>query len=240
MKAFLATLPEERREELMKTGTSVDVAREAGADKRIGYLAAAFYHIHSIQSLVQAEIEIMLDNWNLWMKGLRPAMTSVQQADDKFFRAMRESFSLADVTDEYCHDVDSLHRKFFRWEGIPTTWNPGEPQRTNLIKAGEETTDETLVVEDKYEICRIGTIDTPSKGQTPFGLREVYCVGEMEGDESVKMGERMYRTIAAARTAASNFAKANNGKTYLIYKRTDYWHYRPMDYKRIEEEEETA
>lgn len=238
MKAYLATLPEEEAAGL-QLGTTLDVARHSGADKRIGYLLSAYHHITSIQNLLQADIEIMLDDWNLFLKGIRPALTSVQQCNDKFFRAMVGLFGKdeeeAKKRDEYYRrDVDSLFAKFMRWEGLPVTWKPGQEQRTNMVKAGEEAKEETLIIENDYEWVKIGAIDTPDKENQ----NEVYCVGEMMDNESVEMSRKPCRSLSAARGVATKYAKAERGKTFIIYKRVNYWHYIPVEYKSMADEPE--
>lgn len=234
IKAYLATLPEEERAKL-QMGTTIDVATHAGATERLGLLIQTFYHIHSVQTLLQADIEIMLDNWGLWLKGFRPALTNLQQADDKFIRTMTELFNRGKSEGEkaandeyYTRDVDSLFKKLMRWEAIPTTWKPGEAQKTNLIKNGAEAgKDETLVVEDKYEWCRIGAIDVPDQTNP----EPVYCVGKMMDDETVQMSSTRFKTISSARGTATKWAKSEPGKVFIIYRRTNQWHYRPMEYK---------
>lgn len=245
MKEYLCTLPDEERAAL-ELGTSLDVAESAGANMRISYLLGAYYHIHSIQSLLQADIEIMLDNWGLWLKGVRPAMTFIQQADAKFIRTMRDIMNVGKTEEQrkenddfYSRDVDSLYKKFFRWEGIPVEWKPKGAQRTNFAKAGEDKEkDETLLMETKYEWCRIGAIDVPAVHKDyRSDLPVVYTVGKMLDDETVQMGEKPYRTLAAARGVASKFAASEKGNVFIIYERTNQWHYVPKEYKIINEEE---
>lgn len=240
VKEFLSSLPEEERSQLKN---NLDIANKAQATERIGSLVQTFYHIHSIQSLIQADIEILLDNWALWLKGFRPAMTSLQQAEDKFYRTMREIFGkdANDVTDEYyMRDVDSLYKKLMRWEALPVTWKPGDALKTNLIKAGEEKgQDETLVIEDKYEWYRIGSIDTNAiPNDYRSNIPEVYTVGEMGDDETVKMSKKAYRSLSTAKGVATKYANEKRGKAFVIYKRTNQWHYRPVDFRLNEEEEE--
>lgn len=239
IKAYLATLPEEERAKL-QMGTTLEVAEHAGANQRISFLVSAFYHIHSIQALLQADIEILMDNWGLWLKGVRPAMTNVQQSSDKFIRIMSEIFSVGRDKEEkekdrnyYAQDIDSLYKKFMRWEALPITWEPGQEQRTNFIKSGEEKgKDETLVIDNDIEWVRIGAIDVPAiQKDYRADLPEVYCVGEMMDDETVQMGKKPYRTISTARGVASKYAAAEPGKVFIIYKRTNQWHYRPVEFK---------
>jgi hypothetical protein len=241
VKGYLATLPEDEKKAL---NSNYDIALKAGAAERICLLVQTFYHIHTIQTFLQGDIEILLDNWGLWLKGFRPALTNLQQAEDKFYRIMREMFNHGgggDVTDEYyMRDVDSLFKKLMRWEALPMTWDVGQPQKTNLIKAGEEKGgDETLVIEDKYEWCRIGAIDVEAiPNDYRSNIPEVYAVGKMMDNETVQMGKKVYRSISAARAVASKYANSERGKVFIIYRRTNQWHYRPMEFKLNEEEEE--
>lgn len=239
MKDYLATIPKEEADKLMQSGTTLDVARHSGVDQRIGYLLSAYHHITSIQTLLQADIEILLDNWNLYLKGIKPALLSVQQCNDKFFRAMNALFGddkeeARKRGDYYMRDVDSLYKKFLRWEGLPVTWKPGQDQRTNMVKAGEEAKEETLIIENDYEWVKIGAIDTPDKENQ----NEVYCVGEMMDNESVEMSRKPCRSLSAARGVATKYAKAERGKTFIIYKRVNYWHYIPVEYKSMADEPE--
>lgn len=240
VKGYLATLSEDEKKELK---SNYDIALKAGAAERIGLLVQTFYHIHTIQTFLQGDIEILLDNWGLWLKGFRPALTNLQQAEDKFYRIMREMFNHGggDVTDEYyMRDVDSLFKKLMRWEALPMTWDVGQPQKTNLIKAGEEKGgDETLVIEDKYEWCRIGAIDVEAiPNDYRSDIHEVYDVGKMMDNESVEMSRKPCRSLSAARGVATKYAKAERGKTFIIYKRVNYWHYIPVEYKSMADESE--
>ena len=63
-------------------------------------------------------------------------------------------------------------------------------------------------------------------------------MAKMNDDETVAMSEKPYKTISAARAAATIKAKAEQGETFIIYKRTDYWHFVPLEYKTIAHESE--
>ena len=65
VKAYLATLSEDEKKELK---SNYDIALKAGAAERIGLLVQTFYHIHTIQTFLQGDIEILLDNWGLRLK----------------------------------------------------------------------------------------------------------------------------------------------------------------------------
>ena len=239
MKDYLASIPTEEADQLKAAADTLAVARHSGADKRVGYLLSAYHHITSIQALLQADIEILLDNWSLYLKGIRPALTSVQQSNDKFFTAMRGLFGSNDEEakkrdDYYRRDVDSLFAKFMRWEGLPQTWRPGQSQRTENVKAGEDEKEETLIIENDYEWAKVCAINTPD----PNTPNECFCVAKMNDNETVSMSEKPYKTISAARAAATIKAKAEQGETFIIYKRTDYWHFVPLEYKTIAHESE--
>ena len=208
----------------LQLGTNLDIARHSGADKRIGYLLSAFYHIHSIQQFLTADIQILLDRWGLWLKGVQPAITSIEQADDKFQRAMREL--VGDNDKYYAMDVDSLFTKFMRWEGIPTTWAPGQPVRIDKVETNGE--DETLVIENEIEYNRITPIDT--EAEKPH---KVWRVARMNNDETVLMGKKCYFKLSTARAIATKCAQSNPGDFYIIYEQRDRLRYKPVDYKRV-------
>lgn len=230
MKEYLATLPEDVRAELYLQ-TNLDVAIHSGAEKRIGYLCAAYYHLYSIMSLISTDMGILFDDWGIWLKGLKPAMTNVEQAGIKLIRTFHDLMGGAPDR-YYAMDVDSLTKKFFRWEGIPDTWAPGQPLRIDTVqdKTGK---DETLVIDNDNEYYRITPIDDDAN--VPGTC---WRVAKMLDDERAEMIKRIYKSEGAAKTAAAKLAKANPGTTYIIYEQRNRLRFRPVDYRRMKKESE--
>ena len=227
IREYLRTLQPEEAAALQQ-GTNKDIAQHARADLRIGYLLTAYFHIHSIQQLLTADIEIMLDRWGLWLKGVRPAMTSIEQSDEKFARAMRE---ICNPDKYYAMDVDSLYQKFMRWEGLQTTWAPGQPVRIESVEKNGD--DETLVVENEIESCRITAVDVDAEKP-----HKCWRVARMNDDETVLLGKNLYFTLPAARGVATKLAKTNPGEIYVVYEQRDRLRLRPVDYKRVAKDSE--
>ena len=105
-------------------------------------------------------------------------------------------------------DVDSLFAKFMRWGRSAADLGTGQSQRTENVKAGEEEKEETLIIENDYEWAKVGAINTPD----PDTPNECFCVAKMNDNETVSMSEKPYKTISAARAAATIKAKAEQGR----------------------------
>ena len=70
--------------------TPIAVAQQAGVMKRLGYLTAAFLHIHSVQSLLFGEMQNIVEDWGLLIKGVQPVINSLLNSEDQFFNVMHD------------------------------------------------------------------------------------------------------------------------------------------------------
>lgn len=70
--------------------TPIAVAQQAGVMQRLGYLTAAFLHIHSVQSLLFGEMQNIVEDWGLLIKGVQPVINSLLNSEDKFFNVMHD------------------------------------------------------------------------------------------------------------------------------------------------------
>ena len=104
--------------------TPIAVAQQAGVMQRLGYLTAAFLHIHSVQSLLFGEMQNIVENWGLLIKGVQPVINSLLNSEDKFFNVMHDLVKnqSTGIKETYTKDVDALFDRITRWEGIPKVW----------------------------------------------------------------------------------------------------------------------
>lgn len=70
--------------------TPIAVAQQAGVMQRLGYLTAAYLHIHSVQSLLFGEMQNIVEDWGLLIKGVQPVINSLLNSEDKFFNVMHD------------------------------------------------------------------------------------------------------------------------------------------------------
>lgn len=216
-KEFMQSLPDEVKQE-WKPASVYEVAQMAKVDKRVGLLLSAYYHIHSVQGLLTGEICNWLDGFNLWIKGVRPAMNDVERAEDRFFEAMGK---IIDPTkgctqDEYRTDCDRLYEKLMHWEGIPKHWKPGEPlhlERPSMRPRKEGT----IVVDSGHEELVVGTVTLPPEVKE---TRTAYCVSRLNNDETANVVKSDIKNKGLAAAAANRLAKKDPGHMYVIYEQT--------------------
>ena len=216
-KEFMESLSEEEKAN-WKPASLLEVAKKAEGDKRIGSLITVFYHIHSIQAFLTGEISNWLDGFNLWIKGVRPAMNDVEKAEDKFFEAMS---TLIDPNknrthEDYMHDVDTLHEKIMHWEGLPIHWKIGDPLQRKPISQ-RELEEGSIVVDSGHEEMLVSTVTLPPETKDE---QTAYAVSRLNADETADIIKSGYKTEAAATRAANKFAKEDHGHMYVVYQQT--------------------
>ena len=216
-KEFMQSLPDEVKQNWKPTSV-FEVAKMAGVDKRIGLLISAYYHIHNVQQMLTGEICNWLDGFNLWIKGVRPAMNDLERSETKFFEAMR---TIIDPTkgasyDEFRTDCDNLYAKLMHWEGIPKHWEPGEPLK--LKHPSERPKKEgTLVVDSGHEELVVGTVTLPPEVKE---TRTAYCVSKLNNDETADIVKADIKNKGLAAATANRLARKDPGKMYIIYEQT--------------------
>lgn len=210
-KEYVNSLSEEEKNGWEPT-SSLDVAHKAGIVQRISLLGAAYYHIHAIQGFLSGEICNWLDKYGLWIKGMRQAMNDVERIDDRFYKTMSAIFKDTKNYDQqiYRQDVDSLHQKFMRWEGIPVHWNIGDKQKVHPPIEG----DNSIVLEKNNEYVKIGTV-TLSPETTHKKL--AYCVSRLNEDESATVVKESIKNKGLAIITANAMAKAEPGQMFVVY-----------------------
>ncbi len=217
-KRYMLSLSEEERKE-WKPSSLLEIARKAEVDKRIGSLLTTFYHIQSVQGFLTGEIENWLDGFNLYVKGVRPAMNDLQRAVDRYFDAMGKIVKpdyRSSQHDYYLHDVDALHEKIMSWEGYPKHWEIGEPLKLAPISAGQNE-EGSIIVYSGHEEIQVDTVTLPAETRSET---TAFCVSRLNADETADIVKAGYKTEATATRAANRYAKEDPDHPYVVYRQT--------------------
>lgn len=199
-------------EEQQIFNTPIAVAQHAGVVQRLGYLTATFYHLHSVQSLIFGEMQNIVEDWGLLIKGVRPVINSLQQSEDKFFKVMHDLVNTQSqgIKETYIQDVDALLDRITRWEGIPKTWKPGEPQK----QEGRARMDDVI------GSLKEGTLKLKEQDMEPEPIAEVstlYAIAEMNEDETSTIIKQDITKKGLAAIQANKLAKKNTNKMYVLF-----------------------
>lgn len=204
-----------------RPSTNMDIAMKAGATERVGTLLSCFYIIHSTQDMITGEVESIMDDFGLWIKGIRPAMNHVLQAEDEFFKIMTDTLDKSDDPEgshnQYMRDFDSFYEKALRWMRLPKQWHPGEetklPQTTeqDIKKAAKNG---KLIVDTGWEEMKITTTTLPAETQAEW---TDYSISKLYRDESAEVVKGKIPTLMGAKRMTMKLHRENPQETYVIY-----------------------
>ena len=199
-------------EERELINTPIGVAQHAGIVKRLGYITTTFYHLHSVQSLLFAEMENIIEKWGLYMKGVQPAINSLQKSEDSFFRVMHDLVQnhSEGIAETYTKDVDALYDRITRWEGIPKVWKPGDEQKL----------EGKAIMEDIIGSLKSGTLKLKEQDMDPDPIAEastLYAIAEMNEDETSTIIKQDITKKGLAAIQANKLAKKNPAKMYVLF-----------------------
>lgn len=199
-------------EERQVINTPMQVANHAGVLRRLGYLTATFYHIHNVQSLIFGNMQNLLEKWGLLLKGVRPAINSLQYSEDNFFKVMQELVDKYSegIKDSYCEDVDALYDRVTRWEGIPKVWEPGDKLRLD-----EDTKMDGIIGDLKDGKLKLKEQDLLPE-QTGDATKS-YAIVEMNENEMGTIVRQDIPRKGLAAIQANKLARKNKGKMYVIF-----------------------
>lgn len=206
---WLNNLTEEERQNIK---TPIAVAQRAGVVNRLGYLTATFYHLHSVQSLIFGEMQNIVEDWGLLMKGVQPVINSLQNSEDKFFNTMRDLVerNCEGIKETYMEDVDALFDRITRWEGIPKSWKPGDPQKLE----GQARMDDIIgSIKNGMLKMREQNLEPEPKEEA----RIFYTVGEMTENEMSAVVKQDITKKGLAVITAKRLAKKNPGKMFVVF-----------------------
>lgn len=196
--------------------TPMAVVQHAGVSERLGSLLAAFYRLHSVQSLLFGEVQNIVEDWGLLLKGVQPAINGLLQSEDKFFDVMRKLVNTDrdGARENYTHDVDALFDRITRWEGIPKTWEPGDsPMLDGSGRIG-----------DVVRSVRGGTLNLREQDMEPEPLEEatvMYAIAEMnEQEESTIIRQDIARKGLAA-AQMNRLARKNRDRMYVLFEQRE-------------------
>lgn len=186
------------------------LAQQAGVMQRLGYLTAAFLHIHSVQSLLFGEMQNIVEDWGLLIKGVQPVINSLLNSEDKFFNVMHDLVKnqSTGIKETYTQDVDALFDRITRWEGIPKVWKPGDEQKLE----GRARMDD-IIGSLKQGVLKLKEQDMEPKEEA----RIFYAIAEMNEDETSTIIEQDIANKGMAAIKARNLAKKNPDKMYVLF-----------------------
>lgn len=199
-------------EEQQIFNTPIAVAQHAGVVQRLGYLTATFYHLHSVESLIFGEMQNIVEDWGLLIKGVQPTINSLQQSESKFFKVMHDLVNTQSqgIKETYTQDVDALYDRITRWEGIPKAWKPGDEQK--LEGKGR--------MEDIIGSLKSGTLKLKEQDMEPDPIAEastLYAIAEMNEDETSTIIKQDITKKGLAAIQANKLAKKNPAKMYVLF-----------------------
>lgn len=199
-------------EEQQIFNTPIAVAQHAGVVQRLGYLTATFYHLHSVESLIFGEMQNIVEDWGLLIKGVQPVINSLLNSEDKFFNVMHDLVKnqSTGIKETYTQDVDALYDRITRWEGIPKAWKPGDEQK--LEGKGR--------MEDIIGSLKSGTLKLKEQDRDPGPIAEastLYAIAEMNEDETSTIIKQDITKKGLAAIQANKLAKKNPAKMYVLF-----------------------
>lgn len=202
--------------------TNMDIAIKAGAADRISELLSFFYVIKGTQSMLTAEIETLMDDFGLWIKGVRPAMNDVLKSEDKFFNTMRECLDRGDdpkgCHEQYMRDFDSFFDKAMHWMRLPKQWHPGEPTKLPEVtdeQKAEAAENGQLFVDTGWEMMNVCTIHLPAETKKEW---TTYSISKLFHDETAEVVKGCIKTLLGAKRIAMKLHREHPKETYVIYK----------------------
>lgn len=202
-------------EERQIYNSPIAVAQHAGVFQRLSLLITTFYKVHSVQSLLFGEMQSIVENWGVMIKGIQPTINSLQNSEDKFIDVMHDlikHYGKSDYsTKVYAQDVDALFTRIMIWMGISKEWKPGlQEEEENMMEneIANSLKDGTL----RLKGCN--TMEPEPKSEA----RILYTIAEMnaDGDTGTIIKQDITKK-GLATIQANKLAKKNTGKMYIIY-----------------------
>ena len=199
-------------EEQQIFNTPMAVAQHAGVVQRLGYLTATFYHLHSVRNLIFGEMQNIVEDWGLLIKGVQPVINSLQQSEDKFFKVMHDLVETQSkgIKETYLQDVDALFDRIYRWEGIPKAWKPGDDQKLE----GRARMDDII------GSLKEGTLKLKEQDMEPEPIAEastLYAIAEMNEGETSTIVKQDIAKKGLAAIQANKLARKNINKMYILF-----------------------
>ena len=199
----------------------MDIADKAGVPDRISTLISSFYIFCGVQNMLSGEIESLMDDFGLWIKGIRPALNHLIQAQEEFYKAMNYHLDNGDDVEgahqQYMRDFDSFYDKAMRWMRIPKQWNPGEEpklpeitekDRAKAVKKGK------LIVDTGWEEMKITPVELPDEIKREW---KTYYISKLLRDETAEVVKSGIPTLLGAKRIAMELQRNDPNETYVIY-----------------------
>lgn len=218
---FLQNYYKQHPDDNWRPNTNMDIAVKAGAADRITTLMSSWYVLHGVQNMMTSEIESLMDDFGLWIKGIRPAMNHVLQAEDEFFNTMHRCLDEGDDPEgahqQYMRDFDSFYDKAMHWMRIPKQWHPGEDVRLPEVTEKDRkkaAKNGKLIVDTGWEEMKIGTVEMEPETKKEW---TTYCISKLYRDETGEVIKSKIPTLTGAKRIAMKLQRENPKETYVIY-----------------------
>lgn len=218
---FLQDYYKQHPDDSWRPNTNMDIAIKSGTADRISTLMSSWYVLHGVQNMMTSEIETLMDDFGLWIKGIRPAMNHVLQAEDEFFNTMHRCLDEGDDPEgahqQYMRDFDSFYDKAMHWMRIPKQWHPGEDVRLPEITEKDRkkaAKNGKLIVDTGWEEMKIGTVEMEPETKKEW---TTYCISKLYRDETGEVIKSKIPTLTGAKRIAMKLQRENPKETYVIY-----------------------
>ena len=220
-KQFLMDYYKQHPDDEWRPKTNMDIAIKAGVAGRVGSLLSSWYILHGVQNMMTSEIESLMDDFGLWIKGIRPAMNHVLQAEDEFFNTMHRCLDEGDdpqgAHQQYMRDFDSFYDKAMHWMRIPKQWHPNEDVRLPEVTEKDRkkaAKNGKLIVDTGWEEMKIGTVEMKPETKKEW---TTYCISKLYRDETGEVIKSKIPTLTGAKRMAMKLQRENPKDTYVIY-----------------------
>lgn len=219
-KEFLLQYVKDHPEEDWKPQSNLEIADKAGVIERISSLLSSFHILSSVGRMMSSEIEDLMKNYGLIIKGVQPAITALNTASTNYSNIMWNTISRGDegkeADREYMRDFGSLYPKLYHWFRIPQEWEPGKPARIPLASEEKKTKAKTkgdLYVDTGRELIRMHSAELSEVKSE----KTDYSIARIMEDETSLVVKDHVKTLTGAERVAKQLLKENPKEAFIIY-----------------------
>ena len=170
--------------------------------------------------MMSSEIEDLMKNYGLIIKGVQPAITALNAASTNYSNIMWNTISRGDegkqADREYMRDFGSLYPKLYHWFRIPQKWEPGKPARIPLASEEKKTKAKTkgdLYVDTGRELIRMHSAELSEVKSE----KTDYSIARIMEDETSLVVKDHVKTLTGAERVAKQLLKENPKEAFIIY-----------------------
>ena len=220
-KSFLIRYLTEHQEEEWRPKTNIEIAEKAGAVERISSLLSAYHIIHAVGTMMTSEVEDLVKNYGLLVKGVQPAINTLNRAEEAYgsvmWRTIRHGEAGNEADREYMRDFDSLYAKIYCWFRIPQKWEAGEDARLPLVSEERRKmakAEGCLYIDTGHEMMKVH----PSELSEVKGAKTDYSIARLQKDETGIVVNDHIKTERGAERIARRLIRENPEETFVVYR----------------------